>query len=124
MEQISTSSKKPWKGSRHCSVIGCSNGDYGLAKWKNSICCVHEGFNHGTGDCDCSPPFELFNFPTTLKNPDGRKKWIQILNRNGKKPGEKWEPAKGSRVCSIHFIDGAITKDPIQQLNDKSIPRV
>ena len=93
------------------SVIGCSNGDYGLAKWKNSICCVHEGFNHGTGDCDCSPPFELFNFPTTLKNPDGRKKWIQILNRNGKKPGEKWEPAKGSRVCSIHFIDGAITKD-------------
>ena len=85
MAQTSTTCKKPWKGSRHCSVIGCSNGDYSLAKWRNSICCVHEECQHVTSPCDCSPPFDLFSFPTALKNPDGRKKWIQILNRDGKK---------------------------------------
>ncbi len=111
MAQTSVTCKKQWKGSRHCSVIGCSNGDYSLAKWRNSFCCVHEECQHGTSPCDCSPPFDLFSFPTALKNPDGRKKWIQILNRGGKKTGEKWEPSKGSRVCSSHFIDGAPTKD-------------
>ena len=111
MAQTSISSYKPWKGSRHCAIIGCSNGDYSLAKWRTSICSVHSECNHGTGCCDCSPPFELFNFPTELKNPEGRRKWIQILNRDGDKPSEKWKPGKSSRVCSSHFIDNAPTKD-------------
>ena len=53
----------------------------------------------------------MFSLPTALKNPDGRKKWIQILYRDGNKTGGKWELSKGSRVCSSHFIDGAPTKD-------------
>ena len=104
------SSSKPWKGSRHCAVIGCTNGDYSLGKWINSICSVYENCMHGTGICDCTQPFELFKFPAKLKNPDGRRKWIQILNRD-KPGGNKWSPSHGSRVCSRHFIEGAPTHD-------------
>ena len=103
------SSSKPWKGSRHCAVIGCTNGDYNLGKWINSICSVYENCMHGTGICDCTQPFELFKFPAKLKNPDGRRKWIQILNRD-KPGGNKWSPSHGSRVCSRHFIEGAPTR--------------
>jgi hypothetical protein len=110
---MSSSSEKPWKGSRHCAVVGCSNGDYALAKWKNSVCEKHMS-KYSTEPCNCLPPFELYNFPTKKKNPDGRKKWIQLLNRSAKSASascKMWSPTKGSRVCSEHFIDGVPSQE-------------
>ena len=42
--------------SRHCFVVGCHNGDYGLLRWKGKKCPRHEVFQ-GDNPCDCLPPF-------------------------------------------------------------------
>ena len=41
--------------SRVCSVVGCSNGDYKLSKWKDDICEIH---NIAHDACSCEPPFK------------------------------------------------------------------
>ena len=43
--------------SRHCYVVGCTNGDYKLQKWRQAVCDVHQ-VCHDAPDCTCSPPFE------------------------------------------------------------------
>ena len=50
--------------------------------------------------CDCSPPFELFCFPTKLKEQSTCEKWIRLINRSESSRSSKLcSPKKGSRVC-------------------------
>ena len=98
------------KGGRHCAVSGCSHGDYDLRNWTKVMCSVHNCL-HGTEDCDCSLPYGLFNFPTKLKKPLERQKWIQLLNRSSSNQNKLWSPKKCSRICSNHFIDGIPTEE-------------
>ena len=99
---METKSKKRGR-SRVCSIIGCSNGDYQLAKWREEHTKIHNS-------CSCDAPFTLFTFPTKRANIFGRKKWKKLINRvnSDKSP---WTPGKQSRVCSKHFIDGKPTSD-------------
>ncbi|XP_078591819.1 uncharacterized protein LOC144870920 [Branchiostoma floridae x Branchiostoma japonicum] len=61
------------------------------------------GYKHNTGQCTCAPPFILWTFPTEMKDADGRKQWIKLVNR------KDWKPKSRSRICSIHFCDGKPT---------------
>ncbi|XP_057297916.1 uncharacterized protein LOC130628892 [Hydractinia symbiolongicarpus] len=92
----------------HCAVFNSANGAYKLKKWKEAVC---EDHNVKKSECSCEPPFRLYPFPTTKKNPEKRKMWIQLLNRLA--PGSKdklFEPSKDARVCSEHFLDGKPTE--------------
>ena len=52
----------------------------------------------------------LFPFPTLLRDPDGRQRWIEAVNRaDVKQPWKYMVPSKNQRVCSEHFIDGEPT---------------
>lgn len=73
MEKKTSKSKKRGR-SRICCVIGCSNGDYQLAKWKENHEEIHKS-------CSCEPLFELFTFPTRKSNPFEREKWKKLINR-------------------------------------------
>ena len=48
---------------------------------------------------------EFFPFPTQKRAPKQRKKWLELLRR------QDYEPKKGHRVCSLHFVDGRPTKE-------------
>ena len=53
----------------------------------------------------------LFPFPTLLRNPDGRQRWKEAVNRaDAKQPWKYMDPSKDQRVCSEHFIDGEPTE--------------
>ena len=57
-----------------------------------------------------SAPFQFHCFPTKAKDPLNHKKWIRLINRSEHTKSSKlWSPKKGSRVCSLHFIDGMRT---------------
>ncbi len=73
------------------------------------MCVTYSGNKHGTGDCNCLPPFILYPFPTEKRDPQGRRKWIQLINRKDEKTGKNWIPKRFSRVCSRHFRDGKPT---------------
>ena len=97
------------KSGRYCAVINCSSSDYGLKKWSNSNCQKHHCL-HGSDNCNCRQPYHLHNFPTKLKKPAERSKWVQLLNRVT--PSNKpWSPKKSSRVCSKHFVDSLPTEE-------------
>ena len=67
----------------------------------------------GLGD----PPFRLITFPTEAKDAYGRSVWIRNINRQ-QQSGETWKSNQDSRICSIHFIDGAPTPgNPYPTLN-------
>uniref|UniRef100_A0AAV2LP33 THAP-type domain-containing protein n=1 Tax=Knipowitschia caucasica TaxID=637954 RepID=A0AAV2LP33_KNICA len=70
------------------------------------FCPVHE-CNKGTSRCICDPPYVLIPFPTERKDPERRVAWIKLMNRKNIKTGKNWAPDKNSRVCSMHFADGA-----------------
>ena len=97
------------KGKRHCAVTNCSHGDYELCKWLKSMCPEHSCPFENEEKCPCPPPFCLFNFPTRLKKPLDRQKWIQLINRSSGS-NKLWSPKKSSHVCSMHFVDGIPTK--------------
>ena len=98
------------KAGRHCAVNNCSNGDYELGKWAKIRCPDHDCLYGNEDGCHCNPPFCLFNFPTRMKKPLDRQKWIQLINRSS--GGNKlWSPKKCSRVCSSHFVDGMPTEE-------------
>ena len=103
----SSKSSKLKDGVRVCVVIGCTNGDYKLKKWAKSLCSMH---NCKYGNCICHPPYELHSFPTNLKKPLQRRKWLQLLNRKADS-NKLWSPGKSSRVCSKHFVDGCPTEE-------------
>lgn len=92
-------------GPANCAVVGCFNSSRKIDKWKKETC-----NEHGTlqKDCGCNPPFRLFMFPSTLRNGDKRKIWIQKLKRQTAKK-TLWKPLESDRVCSEHFVDGIPT---------------
>lgn len=96
--------------------MGCGNSTYGVERWKRQHCEEHD-CGMGSGGCACAPPFKLYPFPTRT-NPDGRRRWIKLINR--KEPnGKNWEPKYYDRVCSKHFVHGAPTAanpDPVLHL--------
>ena len=92
---------------RHCYVIGSSNDDYRLRKWRESTCATHGDFQER---CPCPRPFELCPFPTKRRDKEKRQRWIQILERASSPSSLNYlEPSKEHRVCSDHFIDGQPT---------------
>ena len=93
---------------RYCCVVGCTNGGYGLKKWKTGFCSIHQ-WNFGSGRCICEPPFSLIPFPTEAKDKHARSIWIKNVNRSSL--NNNWQPNKDSRVCSVHFKDGQPTKE-------------
>ena len=50
------------------------------------------------------PGYEKVSFHDFPKNPEIRQKWLDNLNRI-KKDGSPWQPARYSKVCSLHFTD-------------------
>lgn len=93
---------------RICAILGCSNGTYGLKRWKKTDCLIHH-CKHGTSRCVCPPPFELFTFPTERRDPESRRQWVKLINRSDKQTGRNWQPTEDSRVCTKHFVDGCPT---------------
>ena len=59
-------------------------------------------------ECNCEPPFQLFPFPTALKNNERRVAWTLAVNRVDSKR-KLWKPTKHSRVCGDHFVQGKPT---------------
>ena len=89
----------------NCSVVGCKNNTKRIKKWKDEFCKTHNATNR---DCSCERPFNLYCFPSILKNGDQRRRWIKALRRvNANK--SIWEPKDSDRVCSIHFVDDTPT---------------
>lgn len=96
---------------RNCAISGCTHSSYTLERWQKTMCEMHK-ILHSL--CTCQPPFTLHPFPTERSNPEIRKKWIKLINRKDTTPTKKsndkiWHPARFSRVCSEHFIDGKPT---------------
>ena len=89
-------------GHINCAVIGCTNGSYGLDKWKQLECKTHPGQLHKV--CGCEPPYTLFCFPSTKRNKEKIDKWTSLLRRRNQN-FTKWIPKKSDRVCSDHFVD-------------------
>jgi hypothetical protein len=106
-----------------CAIKDCGNATYKLKKWALDICAIH-GINFGIGQCVCDPPFQLFPFPTELKDPEGRKRWAKLVGRKDEATGKNWQPKSHSRVCSVHFVDGCPTgehPDPSISLGHSAI---
>ncbi|XP_047137527.1 uncharacterized protein LOC124814027 [Hydra vulgaris] len=58
--------------------------------------------------CGCNRHFNLYCFPSSLRNSREREKWKVLLKREGKNR-KKWNPCDSDSVCSIHFVDGIPT---------------
>ena len=86
----------------NCAVVGCSNSQYQLRKWKKELCSEH---NVTHDKCPCERPFKLFCFPSILRNNEPRMLWIRAMKRENEDRTE-WLPKDSDRVCSKHFVDG------------------
>lgn len=75
---------------RLCAVVGCSNSDRTLNRWKKA---------GSVGDV----PFKFYRFPRTEPM---KSQWIKLLNRKDPKTRKPWQPSKHSFVCSNHFCSG------------------
>ena len=70
-------------GNGNCAVIGCHNNSKGLKNWKETFCDIKEHGNIKKKSCGCTPPFELFMFPSILRYNRKREAWIKTgLNLN------------------------------------------
>ena len=70
--------------------------------------CAAEGCHSDTkkiGKYGYMAEVSFFPFPTKLKNPKARKKWLDLLRR------KDYDPPRSHRVCSLHFKDGKPTQD-------------
>lgn len=76
------------KSNSNCSVVGCN------FTYRN-----------------CPSGTKFFSFPNEKQHGIRRKAWIVALKRNTI-DGKQWTPAKHSRVCSRHFINGTPTREP------------
>ena len=61
----------------HCAITECTNGFYGLQRWRKQICEVHNT-RHDDDECVCAPPYDLFTFPSARSDEDWRKRWIKL----------------------------------------------
>ena len=95
-----------------CCVTDCSNSSKKLKKWKLTYCELHKcpsgAVDYG---CSCPPPFTFHAFPTERADPEGRRRWINRINRIDEKTNTQWVPKPYNRVCSDHFVD----KKPTQE---------
>ena len=91
----------------NCAVIGCFNNTKKLREWKAELCETHNVFQ---GQCQCNRPYNLYCFPSILRNNDERKRWIHALKRINP-TNSVWQPKKGDRVCSIHFVGGTPSRE-------------
>ncbi|XP_062576281.1 uncharacterized protein LOC134238184 [Saccostrea cucullata] len=91
---------------RVCCVKDCNSSGYHWKKWREQFCEMHF-CNFGTSRCICTPPFQLFPFPTELRDPHARSVWRKNINRTSTDGKNIWSPNDNSRVCSKHFVDGA-----------------
>jgi len=89
----------------NCAVVGCANNTYHLNKWKNETCDKH---NARKGECQCDRPFQLYCFPSILRNNEHRQRWINAMKRENINK-TLWMPKDSDRVCSLHFLDGVPT---------------
>ncbi|KAK2145478.1 hypothetical protein LSH36_679g01012 [Paralvinella palmiformis] len=97
--------------SRHCYVVGCSNGDYRIKLWKSVKCTTHLVYQ-GDLPCDCPQPFILYPFPGAVRDPEGQYRWKKAINRAD--PNKLYtflEPTQNMVVCSHHFVGGKKTID-------------
>ncbi|XP_064475415.1 uncharacterized protein LOC135389282 [Ornithodoros turicata] len=69
----------------YCCIVGCSN---------------NQGIN---------PTLKFYRFPSRPYERDRRQRWIQAVRRENE-DGSPWQPNKGSRVCSVHFV-GRVKSD-------------
>ena len=46
-----------------------------------------------------------------IRNPEGRRNWIRVVNRSGCCSQKHWQPNKHHRVCSKHFVETRPTKE-------------
>lgn len=86
---------------RGCCVVGCHNSGQKLKVWALEACEIHRKCHEF---CSCVAPYELYTFPTVLRNNDLRQAWVRCVNRQVH--GKLWEPNKDSRICSEHFVTG------------------
>jgi len=84
-----------------CAVVSCYNGSYKLKSWRSEFCDEHYS-NKGCESCVCSPPFELFPFPTEKRKPATRKVWIQHINRKDVKSRKNMAPKKFMTESFLH----------------------
>lgn len=87
---------------RYCCNAGCTNNSNHILKWNKEFCTLHD---RKYGQCFCLPPFQLITFPTERKDPEARKKWVKIVNRENH-DGSNWQPTSYDRICSKHLKDG------------------
>ena len=100
---------------RNCAVVGCTNSNYRLKAWKETLCEIHVGCLHKA--CSCDQPLRLFKFPSKLRNHARRVVWITKLKRETAKK-KHWKPGQSDMVCSDHFVDGLPTvENPDPTLN-------
>ncbi|XP_052221056.1 uncharacterized protein LOC127837749 [Dreissena polymorpha] len=91
---------------RQCVVVGCSNNQRDLYRWKNTICAEHGEQNE---NCICLAPFKFHCLPL---NAERRREWLGVINR------KDFNPASKAVVCSLHFVDGLPTKkNPLPTVN-------
>lgn len=105
-------------GNRSCCVVNCANSGKKLSNWLKGDCEIHI-CKRDFFKCSCIPPYLLFTFPTQLKDPDMRYKWIKAINRLDANDQNKiWQPTPNSRVCSHHFPNRLPTEnEPIPSIN-------
>ena len=89
---------------RICALVNCSSSTYHLSNWKSKWCSLHE-CNNGTSRCVNEPPFTLHPFTTVIRDPEGRRNWIRIVNRFGSCSQKHWQPNHNHGVCSKHFVE-------------------
>ncbi len=69
-------------GGKYCSVVGCSN---------NQARDIPRGI-------------KFHKFPSSKKR---RQLWVNAIKRGVPgRPGELWQPAQSTVICSVHFYDG------------------
>nr|XP_047146284.1 uncharacterized protein LOC124819119 [Hydra vulgaris] len=84
------------------------NGEYNKTRQYSYVDIPHVHESLKKEHCGCNRPFNLYCFPSSLRNSREREKWKILLKREGKNR-KKWNPCDSDRVCSIHFVDGIPT---------------
>ena len=90
----------------HCTVTGCSNGNFRLNRWRKNWCKVRNCLDSNP-PCSCEHPFQIFNIPTAKKHPELRLAWCKLVNRvppdqtNSSQP-KLWTPRQN--LVFVHLI--------------------
>ncbi|KAL3885235.1 hypothetical protein ACJMK2_025323 [Sinanodonta woodiana] len=61
--------------------------------------------------CDCICPIKLYPFPTEMKDPENRNKWISNISRTSPASKKIWTPKPEDIVCNKHFMHGCPTQE-------------